>query len=116
MDSAKAVIPGVKVTVRNTDTDICAYHDDQSGGVFRRSPTSRRALCASRPPARDLRPIEQTGIVLETGQTFRRRHQHVGRLRQPIGGGDGGRGATLNTENGTVTGYVVTKPKSTTCL
>ncbi len=107
MDSAKAVIPGVKVTVRNTDTDISHQVETNQEGYYtvpELSPGPYEIQAVS--PG--FETYKQTGVVLETGQTLRADIvMSVGSVTESvIVTADV---APLNTENGTVTGYVVTK-------
>src|SRR5580698_3520366 len=69
-DSAKAVIPGVKITMRNTGTDIARSVTTNQEGYFTIAelPAGPYELTAV---SQGFETYKQTGIVLETGQELR---------------------------------------------
>ena len=106
-DAAKAVIPGVRVTVRNTDTDIAHTVTTNQEGYFAvpELPAGPYVIEAANA---GFEVYREKGIVLETGQTFDITIKlSVGSVNESVE--VTADVANLNTENGTVTGYVVTK-------
>src|SRR5579863_4268261 len=104
-DSAKAVIPGVKVTIRNVDTDIAHTVDTNQEGYFTipELPAGSYVLESASPGFEIYR---ETGIVLQTGQTLRVPvTMTIGSLTESVE--VTADVAPLNTENGMVKGYVV---------
>ncbi|HEY3837746.1 MAG TPA: carboxypeptidase regulatory-like domain-containing protein [Bryobacteraceae bacterium] len=104
-DSAKAVIPGVKVTVRNVDTGIAHTVATNQEGYFTipELPAGPYVLEAASPGFEIYR---ETGITLETGQTLRVPvTMKVGSVTESVE--VTADVAPLNTENGMVKGYVV---------
>jgi hypothetical protein len=104
-DSAKAVIPGVKVNIRNVDTDIAHLVETNQEGYFTipELPAGPYVLEAASPGFEIYR---ETGIVLQTGQTLRVPvTMKVGSVTESVE--VTADVAPLNTENGMVKGYVV---------
>jgi hypothetical protein len=106
-DAAKAVIPTVRVTVRNTDTDIAHTVTTNQEGYFAvpELPSGPYVIEAVSP---GFEMYRQTGIVLETGQTLDVEvKMAVGSVTESVE--VTADVANLNTDNGTVKGYVVEK-------
>ena len=107
MDSTSKVIPGVKVVVRNTETDIAHTMTSNQEGNFAipQLPAGHYVIEAS---STGFETYRQTGIVLETGQTLDLEVKMVvGAVNQSVE--VTADVANLNTDNGTVKGYVVVK-------
>ena len=108
IDSAKAVIPGVQITVRNTGTGISHRVATNQDGYFTiaelpAGPYELTAVSAG------FETYRQTGIVLETGQSLRITPDvklTIGAVSETVS--VSAEAATLNTENGMVTGQLVT--------
>src|ERR1035438_4570361 len=68
-DSAKAVIPGVRITVRNTETDISHTATSNQEGFFAvpELPTGPYVIEAV---STGFETYREKGVVLEVGQTF----------------------------------------------
>ena len=109
-DAAKAVIPGVKVTIRNTGTDIAHTVTTNQEGYFTITelPSGPYELTAV---SAGFETYRQTEIVLETGQQLRRPDIKltIGSVNETVS--VTAQAATLNTENGMVTGQVVTSTR-----
>ncbi len=106
-DAAKAVIPGVRITLRNTDTDIVHTAASNPEGYFTipELPAGPYVLDAT---AQGFETYKETGIVLETGQERRIDvGMKVGSVSDSVE--VTADVAVLNTDNGMVKGYVVTK-------
>jgi hypothetical protein len=106
-DAAKAVIPTVKITVRNPDTGISRTVTTNQEGFFA-VPELPAGPYVVEAATAGFETYREKGIVLEVGQT----------LDVPITMAVGSVNesvevtadvANLNTDNGTVTGYVVTR-------
>jgi hypothetical protein len=106
-DSASAVMPGVKVTVRNTDTDISRTIVTNQDGYFTipELPAGPYELTVEQAGFHTYR---ETGITLETGQTLRTDVKlQVGSVTETVE--VTAQVAPLNTENGMIKGAVVTQ-------
>jgi hypothetical protein len=107
MDSAKAVIPGVRVTARNRDTNFTRAVQSNAEGYYTITelPAGPYEIEATSPGFETYR---EKGVVLETGQTF---HADIvmviGSVSESVE--ITADVANLNTDNGMVKGYVVTK-------
>lgn len=107
-DAAKAVIPGVRVTIRNTGTDISHSATTNQEGNFTitelpAGPYELTVISAG------FETFRQTNISLATGQQLRITPD----IKLTIGSTSDSvtvtaAAATLNTENGMVTGQVIT--------
>ena len=104
-DSAQAVMPGVSVSIRNTDTNEARTILTNAEGIY---------TIASLTPGPYVLLVEkggfhayqQTGIVLETGQTLRTDIKlEIGSVSETVS--VKAEIAPLNTENGAVKGEVV---------
>jgi outer membrane receptor protein involved in Fe transport len=105
-DAAKAVIPGVKITVRNTDTDNTHTIDTNQEGYFTVPglPAGPYVLEAA---SGGFDTYRQTGIVLETGQSLRIDIQLViGAVTKTVS--VTADAAVINTEDGKIKGAVLT--------
>jgi hypothetical protein len=107
IDSAKAVIPGVRITVHNTDTDIAHTVATNQDGYYT-VPELPAGPYVIEAVSSGFETYRQNGVVLETGQTFRADiTMTVGSVNESVE--ITADVAALNTENGMVKGYVVTK-------
>ena len=105
-DSAKALIPGVRVTIRNTGTDISHSATTNQEGYFTITelPAGPYELIAI---STGFETYRQTEIVLETGQALRADIKlTIGSVNETVS--VTAQAATLNTENGMVTGQMIT--------
>ena len=104
-DTARAVIPGVHVTVRNTDTGITQKEVTNLEGYFTFSelPPGPYELSAA---SQGFANYRESAIVLETGQTYRAEIKlQIGSVNETIK--VTADTAVLNTDNGTVKGDVL---------
>jgi hypothetical protein len=104
-DPAQGVMPGVTVTVRNTDTNISHALVTNESGYFTVTdlPPGAYELSASKT---GFAAYRQTGIVLETGQTLRSDVRlEVGSVAETVT--VRADPAPLNTENGAIKGDVI---------
>ena len=104
-DSTKAVIVGITVTIRNTETNISHTITTNEDGYFTITslPPGPYELTASKPGFGTYR---QPGIVLETGQQLRNDIQlNVGAVSQTIN--VTAEAAPLNTQDGAIKGAVI---------
>ena len=104
-DAAKAVIPGVKITVRNTGTDISRTESTNQEGYFTipglpAGPYTLEAASAG------FETYRESGIVLETGQTFRLDiKMTIGSVNETVK--VTADAAVINTEDGKIKGAVL---------
>jgi hypothetical protein len=106
-DSSKAVMVGVAVTIRNTDTNIARTIKTNQDGLFTipELPPGSYELAAAKD---GFDTYSQSGIVLETGQRLRADIKlKIGNVSTTVH--VTAVAAPLNTENGAVTGAVVTQ-------
>ena len=107
VDSGNAVIPSVHITIRNKDTDLQRATQTNGEGYFTipELPAGPYILEANSPGFETYR---ETGLVLETGQTFHADIKMVvGSVSEAVE--VTADVANLNTDNGMIKGYVVTK-------
>ncbi len=104
-DAAKAVIPGVKVTVRNTETDIVHSGSTNQDGYYTipELPAGPYVLEAT---SQGFETYKENGLVLETGQERRLDiPMKVGSVNDSVE--VTADVAVLNTDNGMIKGAVV---------
>ncbi len=104
-DSGSAVMPGVKVTIRKTDTDISRTILTNQDGYFTITelPAGPYELTVERAGFRTYR---ETAITLETGQTLRTDVKlQIGSVSETVE--VKAEVAPLNTENGMIKGAVI---------
>src|SRR5262249_27532294 len=104
-DSAQAVAPGVKITIRNVETNIARTMSTNAEGSFTITnlPPGSYELLAEKA---GFRAFHETGIVLEVGQNLRSDvGLEVGSVSESVN--VSAEIAPLNTENGSIKGDVI---------
>src|ERR1022692_249025 len=106
-DSAQAIMPGVKITVRNVDTNVGRTMETNTEGYFTVTNLSpgNYELTAEK---EGFHAYHETGIVLATGQELRSDIKlSIGSVNDSVN--VTAEVAPLNTENGMIKGAVVTQ-------
>jgi hypothetical protein len=105
IDSGQAAVPGVQITIRNVDTNISRTIHTSASGDFTITNLNpgRYELKAE---MTGFRSYEETGIVLEIGQTLRSDIKlDLGSIKESIS--VTAQVAAINTESGTIKGDVI---------